>query len=124
MSIEALSEAELRELERRYKTLQRNLRDVPWLLQGTVVERPPPPDSSTAKTTFRWTRKVRGKTVNVTLSRQQAIAFRRAIKANRKLEDTLQAMRTLSQTALLSSLPGSKPSTTQNRTIKVGGKSS
>jgi hypothetical protein len=103
MSIEALSEAELRELERRYKTLQRNLRDVPWLLQGTVVERPPPPDSSTAKTTFRWTRKVRGKTVNVTLSRQQAIAFRRAIKANRKLEDTLQAMRTLSQTALLSS---------------------
>jgi hypothetical protein len=114
MAIEVISEAELRQMERRYKTLQRSLRDLPWLLQGTVVERTPPSDSSTAKTAFRWTRKVGGKTVNVSLSRHQALSFRRAIKANRKLEEALKAMRRLSQDALLASLPGPKRSTTIN----------
>lgn len=110
-SEETIYEAELRHLERRYSALQRALGNLPWILQGSVVERLPPPDSSKAKTTFIWTRKVRGKTVTVSLSRQQAIAFRRAIKANRKIEKTLQSMRDMSQSAILSSLPGPKRST-------------
>jgi hypothetical protein len=115
MPKETISDAELRQLERRYRALQRALADLPWILQGSVVERPPPPDSSKAKTTFIWTRKVRNKTVTVSLSRQQAIAFRRAIKANREIEKTLKSMRDMSQSALLSSLPGPRRNTTTNR---------
>jgi len=114
MPKQTISETELRQLEHRYSALQHALADLPWILQGSVVERPPPPDSSKAKTTFIWTRKVRNKTVTVSLSRQQAIAFRRAIKANREIEKTLQSMRDMSQSALLSSLPGPKRNTTPN----------
>jgi hypothetical protein len=104
----AFSQTDLQQLKQRYNALQSKLADLPWILQGTVVERPPPSDSTTARPTYMWTRKVRGKTVTVSLSRRQFQAFRQAIKANRQIEETLKAMRVLSQTALLNSLPGAK----------------
>ncbi len=96
------------ELEARYESLQRSLGKQPWILQGSVNERPPPPDSTAARVAYTWTRKARGKTVTVALSPQQARAFRRAIEANRRLEKTLAEMRQISQLALMQSLPGVK----------------
>jgi hypothetical protein len=96
------------EMEARYESLQRSLGKQPWILQGSVNERPPAPGSTSARATYTWTRKVRGKTVTVALSPQQARAFRRAIEANRRLEKTLADMRQISQEVLTESLPGVK----------------
>ena len=98
----------LAELKARYESLQRSLAKQPWVLQGSVNERLPAPESMSARATYTWTRKVRGKTVTIALSPQQARAFQRAIEANRRLEETLAAMRQISQTALTQSLPGVK----------------
>ena len=96
------------ELKARFESLRDSLAKSPWILQGSVNERPPPPESTSARATYTWTRKVRGKTVTVALSRQQARAFQRAIAANRRLEETLAVMRQISQKALTESLPGVK----------------
>jgi hypothetical protein len=96
------------ELQARFESLRDSLAKAPWILQGSVNERPPPPESPSARATYTWTRKVRGKTVTVALSPQQARAFQRAIAANRRLEKTLSAMRQISQKALTKSLPGVK----------------
>ncbi|MEA3145057.1 MAG: hypothetical protein QOI53_478, partial [Verrucomicrobiota bacterium] len=55
---------------------------------------------------WRWTRKVKAKTVTVALSDQQAELFRRAIDDHRKLEKLLDQMRALSQQVLLNSVEG------------------
>lgn len=103
-----ISDATLQQMQQRYNSLQKQMEKQPWILQGTVIETPPPLGSTRARATYMWTRKVRGKTVTVSLSPQQFRAFRRAIKANRRVEETLKAIRELSQTALLDSLPGTK----------------
>ena len=102
------SDVDLAELKARYEALRDSLADLPWILQGSVNEKLPAPDSTAARATYTWTRKVRGKTVTVSLSAQQSRAFRRAIKANRRLEKALKSMRELSQIALTESLPGVK----------------
>jgi hypothetical protein len=90
----------------RYQQLQSLLRRLPWILNGSVMKIAPRSCSPNANTTYTWTRKVKGKTVTVALSKQQYAAFRHAIKANRQLERTLKQMRQISETVLLDSLPG------------------
>jgi len=99
----AFSAEKMQQMRQRYDLLQKDLIDLPWTLQGTVVETPP--KSATARATYTWTRKVRAKTVTVSLSPEQAVAFRSAIAANRRVEKVLKEMRMLSQNALLNSLP-------------------
>jgi hypothetical protein len=55
---------------------------------------------------WRWTRKVRAKTVTVALSADQATAFQTAIAQHRRLEQLILEQRTLSQTYLLQAIPG------------------
>ena len=55
---------------------------------------------------WRWTRKVKAKTVTVALSDQQSELFRRAIDDHRKLEKLIDQMRALSQQVLLNSVEG------------------
>jgi hypothetical protein len=105
------SAAQLKEVRQRYNRLQQELNDLPWILQGTVMETPP--KSSTARATYTWTRKVRAKTVTVSLSPEQAIAFRAAIEANRRVEKALKTLRELSQDFLLKSLPGTRRRSTR-----------
>jgi len=109
-SAPAFSAETLQQMHRRYDWLQKELIDLPWLLQGTVVETPP--KSATARATYTWTRKVRAKTVTVALSPEQAIAFRSAIAANRRLEKALKEMRVLSQNVLMDSLPRARKRST------------
>ena len=101
--IAPFSPEKIQEVSRRYKSLQKELTDLPWILQGSVVETPP--KSPTARATYIWTRKVRAKTITVSLSPEQAIAFRSAIEANRRVETALIEMRATSQDVLMNSLP-------------------
>lgn len=98
------SAAVLRDLKTAYRTLDRAARRQPWLVQGSVNV--VAPKSPTASVTYTWTRKVRAKTTTVALSQKQAVAFRRAIAANRQIEEVLSRLRQVSQTALLAEVPG------------------
>jgi hypothetical protein len=100
-------------LEKKMKTWQKDfdkhqskLSNIPWIVQGSVVEIAPPPGAPRAKPRYIWTRKVNQKTVTVSLSKQQYKAFMKAIDSNRKVEKTLRDLRTISQNVLLDSLPG------------------
>jgi hypothetical protein len=94
----------LRDLQAVYRTLDRATCRQPWLVQGSVnVVAPKSPEASV---TYTWTRKVRAKTITVALSQKQAVAFRRAITANRPIEEALNRLRQVSQAALLAEVPG------------------
>lgn len=94
----------LGDLRTAYRALDRAVGRQPWLAQGSVNIRDP--KSPSANVTYTWTRKVRAKTVTVSLSPPQATAFRQAIKANRQVEAALSRLRQVSQTVLLAQVPG------------------
>jgi len=94
----------LRQLQAAYRQLEQATGGQPWLVQGSVnVVAPKSPGGNV---TYTWTRKIRAKTATVALSETQADAFRKAIVANRCIEEALVRLREVSQTALLDSLPG------------------
>jgi len=107
--------------EQAYRKLQDQLRGLPWILNGSVMETTP--RSPTASTTYIWTRKIRAKTTTLALSREQYDAFKKAIEANRRVENTLKQMRALSEKVLLDSLPGvqKKPRGGQRKTASRKG---
>ena len=90
-----------------YRGLQKQLRDVPLLAQGNVFATKPHPKALRASTHYKWTRKVKGKTVSETLSKEQFEALKEAIEANRQVEKTLRRMRSIAQDAILRGLPDS-----------------
>ena len=90
-----------------YQKLQKQLRSLSLLAQGSVFAIEPHPDAPRAKTHYKWTRKIRGKTVSVTLGSEQYEALKDAIAANRRLEKVLARMRQISQDAILKTLPNS-----------------
>ena len=90
-----------------YRRLQKQLRNVPLLAQGNVFAIEPHPKAPRASTHYKWTRKLKGKTVSETLSKEQFEAFEEAIEANRQVEETLRRMRQIAQQAILRALPDS-----------------
>ena len=98
------SAAVRRDLQAAYRALVRTVRRHPWLVQGSVNV--VAPKSPSASVTYTWTRKVRAKTATVALSRQQSVAFRKAVEANRRIEAALNRLRQVSQAALLAEVPG------------------
>ena len=85
-------------LRARFERCKEQIRELDWLSEGSVCENHPG--------TWRWTRKVKAKTVTVALSPAQAEAFLQAISNHRKLEALIQEMRALSQKYLLEAIPG------------------
>ena len=94
----------LRDLKTAYRALHRTVRRHPWLVQGSVNV--VAPKSPSASVTYTWTRKVRAKTATVALSRQQSVAFRKAVEANRQIEAALNRLRQVSQAGLLAEIQG------------------
>jgi hypothetical protein len=90
-----------------YQRLQKQLRNLPLLAQGNVFAIEPRPKAPRASTHYKWTRKVKGKTVSETLSQQQFEVFNEAIEANRHVEEILRRMRQIAQDAILRALPDS-----------------
>ena len=95
-------------LERRFLALQKELAGLGWLTHGSVTPNHPG--------NWRWTTKVKAKTVTLALSQEQADLFREAIANLRKLDSLLHDMRAISQEVLLNSAPGTrKKSGKENR---------
>jgi hypothetical protein len=93
-----LSARQAATLRARFERCQHELSTLDWLSEGSVGENHPG--------SWRWTRKVKAKTVTVALSPAQAAAFRQAIDNHRRLEKLIKEMRALSQTFLLGSIAG------------------
>src|SRR2546423_13241654 len=84
-----------------YERLRTRLAQVGWISQGYVQDRGP----GAGGPCYQWTRKVRGKTVSVALSREQFECLRAAIGNWRHVQQTLKQMQQLSRKVLFETLP-------------------
>jgi hypothetical protein len=98
MKSSPLSASQMAKLRARFERCRHALSTLEWLTEGSVGENHPG--------SWRWTRKVKAKTVTVALSSAQAAAFRQAIDNHRRLEKLVKEMRALSQAFLLDSIVG------------------
>jgi cyclopropane fatty-acyl-phospholipid synthase-like methyltransferase len=87
--------------EAEYARLRARLAKVGWISEGYVQDRGP----GAGGPCYQWTRKVKGKTVSVALSREQYEGLREAIANWREVQATLRAMQCLSRTMLFASTP-------------------
>jgi virulence-associated protein VapD len=85
-----------------YRQLQRQLSRLGYVSQGSVFERAPGQQGSR----YIWTRKVRAKTVTVALSQEQYLWLKQAVANQRKLEEIVHQMQTLSRQILFENVPG------------------
>jgi hypothetical protein len=97
-SLSAPSAAQLRE----YARLREQLAHTTWISEGYVQDRGP----GAGGPCYQWTRKVKGKTVSVALSREQYLWLRDAIAQWRLLQDTIKQMQQLSRLVLFATVPG------------------
>jgi hypothetical protein len=93
-----LSATQIAALRKRLESCKTQILALDWVTQGSLSQSP--------QGNWRWTRKVKAKTVTVALSDQQAELFRRAIEDHRKLEKLIDQMRAISQQVLLKSVEG------------------
>ena len=93
-----LSPTQIAALRKRFERCKTQILALDWVTQGSLSQSP--------QGNWRWTRKVKAKTVTVALSDQQAELFRRAIDDHRKLEKLIDQMRAISQQVLLNSVEG------------------
>lgn len=102
MSRSKISSAASRRKE--YARLQAQLARTGWVSEGYVQERGP----GAGGACYPWTRKVKGKTVCVALSREQYEWLKQAIANWRQVQDILRQMQRLSRAELFESLPNPK----------------
>ena len=88
--------------QNRYSELVGALGAVGWISEGYVQDRGP----GAGGPCFQWTRKVKGKTVSVALSREQYQWLKEAIVNWRRLQGTLKEMQRLSRKELFEKIPG------------------
>jgi len=86
---------------RAYDRLRAQLGQVGWISEGYVQDRGP----GAGGPCYQWTRKVKGKTVSVALSREQFEWLREAIAQWRTVQSTLREMRRLSREVLFTTVP-------------------
>ena len=84
-----------------YERLRGQLAGVGWVSEGYVQDRGP----GAGGPCYQWTRKVRGKTVSVALSREQYQWLREAIGNWRQVQGTLRQMQRLSRQVLFATVP-------------------
>ncbi len=85
----------------RYVQLRHRFQDLGWISEGYVQDRGP----GAGGPCYQWTRKVRGKTLSVALSREQYEWLRKAIANWRQVQQTLKEMQRLSRQVLFSTVP-------------------
>jgi len=84
-----------------YARLRQRLDNLGWISEGYVQDRGP----GAGGPCYQWTRKVRGKTLSVALSREQYEWLRTAIANWREVQDTLKEMQRLSRQVLFATMP-------------------
>lgn len=87
--------------EARYDQLRGRLARLGWISEGYVQDRGP----GAGGPCYQWTRKVKGKTVSVALSKEQYQWLRTAILQWREAQATLKEMQRLSREVLFETLP-------------------
>ena len=87
--------------EHEYARLREQLSRAGWISEGYAQDRGP----GAGGPCFQWTRKVRGKTVSVALSREQYQWLKEAIGQWRHVQATLRQMQRLSRQVLFATLP-------------------
>ena len=84
-----------------YDRLRAQLGQAGWISEGYVQDRGP----GAGGPCYQWTRKVKGKTVSVALSREQYEWLREAIAQWRSVQSTLRQMQRLSREVLFTTVP-------------------
>jgi hypothetical protein len=92
--------------EKEFNDLKRTLLDCGYVCPGSVVERYMPCGKSTCRCMtnannrhgpyYEWSQKIRGKTVTVRLTKEQAAFYAAFTKNNQKLRKTCERMRSIS----------------------------
>ena len=88
--------------QKEYQRLVRELGTLGWISEGYVQDRGP----GAGGPCYQWTRKVKGKTVSVALSKEQFEWLRDAINNWKALKSTLKQMQRLSRQELFETVPG------------------
>jgi hypothetical protein len=91
----------LADYQREYARLRGQLAKIGWISEGYVQNRGP----GAGGPCYQWTRKVKGKTVSVALSKEQFEWLQAAILQWRQLQDTLKDMQRLSRRVLFETVP-------------------
>lgn len=91
----------LTEWQAEYERLRQGLSNIGWMSEGYVQDRGP----GAGGPCYQWTRKVRGKTVSVALSKEQYEWLKEAIANWRLMQTSLNEMRRLSRQVLFSTVP-------------------
>ena len=87
-----------------FRKLARQLASLGWISEGYAQNRGP----GAGGPCFQWTRKVKGKTLSVALSREQFEALDSAIQNWRLAQSLLKEMQRLSREEIFTQLPGTK----------------
>jgi hypothetical protein len=90
--------------QKEYARLQAQLAQTGWISEGYVQDRGP----GAGGACYPWTRKVKGKTICVALSKEQYEWLKDAIANWRTVQNTLRQMQRLSRAELFESLPHPK----------------
>ena len=85
-----------------YVRLRERLGQAGWISEGYVQNRGP----GAGGPCYQWTRKVKGKTVSVALSREQYEWLHAAITEWRQVQAALRQMQQLSRRVLFETVPG------------------
>ena len=93
-----LSASQIAALKKRLERCKTQILALDWVTQGSLSQSP--------QGNWRWTRKVKAKTVTVALSDKQAELFRQAIDDQPQLEKLIDHRRAISQQALRNSVEG------------------
>ena len=91
----------LTQYQTQYAQLREQLANLGWISEGYVQNRGP----GAGGPCYQWTRKVKGKTVSVALSKEQFEGLQAAIIQWRQAQKTLKEMQRLSRRALFETLP-------------------
>ena len=87
--------------EARYAQLRQRLAQTGWISEGYVQDRGP----GAGGPCYQWTRKVKGKTVSVALSKEQFEWLPTAIAEWRRVQATLKEMQRQSRQVLFETVP-------------------
>ena len=94
-------QSDISEVKALYAKLRHRLAEVGWVSEGYVQDRGP----GAGGPHYQWTRKVRGKTVSVALSKEQFEWLAQAITNWLKVQSTLKEMQRLSRQVLFETVP-------------------
>ena len=84
-----------------YARRRQRLAEIGWISEGYVQNRGP----GAGGPCYQWTRKVKGKTLSVALSKEQFEWLESAIAQWREVQATLKAMQRLSRQVLFETVP-------------------